>query len=477
MNLSKKVALNTIVQTGGKIVSTVLGLFTIAVMTRYLGQAGFGQYTTAITFLSFFAVVADMGLTLVTVQMISLPAGEAGRTDVDNTRMLGSLLGMRLVSALILLGAAPLAVLFFPYGAPVKLAVTVASLSFFFIALNQVFVGLFQKHLRLDRVSIAEVASRLLLLVGIIFVAYFDYGLLGVMAATSLASALSFLLHFIFSKKLAKISINFDLKIWREIFSKSWPISVTIIFNLIYLRTDTLILSLIKSQEEVGIYGATYKVIDVLITLPFIFAGIILPILTSSWREDRERFNRIMRRSFDLMAILAVPLAVGTQFVGKDIMTIVAGSDFAVSGDLLRLLIVAASVIFLGTIFSHAIIAIDQQKKIIKAYAFTAATALAGYLVFIPLYSYYGAAWVTIYSELAIALAGVWLVWKHARFIPSFQVLFKALAASLVMAAVHFLLPRFNLVAEILIAAAVYFVFLYFFRGITKAELRELFSR
>jgi len=73
MTLAKKIALNTIVQAGSKIISTVLGLLTIALITRYLGPAGFGEYTTIITFISFFAVIADLGLTLVTVQLICQP--------------------------------------------------------------------------------------------------------------------------------------------------------------------------------------------------------------------------------------------------------------------------------------------------------------------------------------------------------------------------------------------------------------------
>lgn len=477
MSLSKKVALNTIIQVAGKIVSTVIGLFTIAILTRYLGQAGFGEYTTAITFLSFFAVVADLGLTLVTVQMISSPrfrSDEAGLVANDQNRMLGNLLGLRLISALILLGAAPAAVLFFPYSAAVKAAVAVASLSFFFIALNQILVGLFQKNLRLDRVSIAEVAGRIALLAGIFFVAYLDLGLLGVMIVTSISSAINFLLHFVFSKKLAKISLKFDISAWREIMARAWPIGLTIVFNLIYLRTDTLILSLVKTQAEVGIYGATYKVIDVLITLPFIFAGIVLPILTASWQNDKERFSRIVQRSFNFMAILALPLAVGTQFIAVRVMTLVAGNDFATAGLVLKILIFAAAIIFPGTIFSHAIIAIDRQKKIIKTYAFTAASSLTGYLIFIPLYSYYGAAWVTIYSELTIALSGAYLVWKYSRFRPHFGVFFKAAAAALAMALLLYALPPVNLLLEVAIAALAYFFLLYLFGGVTKDELREL---
>jgi len=68
MRLSAKIFYNIIVQIIGKIIATVLGLVAIAIITRQLGLAGFGQYTTIITWLSFFAILADFGLTLVTAQ-------------------------------------------------------------------------------------------------------------------------------------------------------------------------------------------------------------------------------------------------------------------------------------------------------------------------------------------------------------------------------------------------------------------------
>jgi O-antigen/teichoic acid export membrane protein len=284
MKLSTKVAYNTIIQTVGKILSTILGLAIVAVMTRYLGQTGFGEYTTVMTFLSFFAILADLGLTLVTAQSIS-----AVNQKSEENFILGNLFGLRLASAFIFLSFGPLAVIFFPYGPDIKIGVLLASFSFFFIALNQVFIGLFQKYLRLDKAAIAEVASRIFLLLAIITSAKLNLGLSGILIVTSLSSFLSFLLNYSFSRKFAHIKIIFSLKYWRLILSKSWPLAITILFNLIYLKADTLLLSLIKRPSslgliaEVGIYGAAYKVIDVLITFPFMFAGIILPILTLRW--------------------------------------------------------------------------------------------------------------------------------------------------------------------------------------------------
>lgn len=472
MSLSTQVAKNTIIQFASKIISTILGLVAVAIMTRSLGQEGFGEYTTIITFLSFFAVIADLGLTLVTVQMISHPQS-------DQHKILSNLFGLRLISAFVCLGLAPLIIIFFPYPGIIKLGVAVTSLSFFFIALNQILIGLFQKHLKMIIVSSAEVVGRAALLVGIIVSVYLKGGLVGIMAATVISSIINFLINYAYSRGLVKFKIGFDWPVWREIIEKSWPLAVTIVFNLIYLRADTLILSLFKSQSEVGLYGAAYKVVDVLTALPFMFAGLVLPILTSSWAEkNMEKFSRVIQRSFDVLAIIAIPMVAGTLMLAQPIMTIVAGTDFAVSGNILKILILATAAIFLGCIFSHAIIAVNKQRKVIFAYVFTAITSLLGYLIFIPLYSYYGAAWVTLYSELIIALFSLFLVWKYAKFLPNPAVFGKSIFAAAVMAFMIFLLkPWLNLIILIFIGAAIYFVVLYLAKGIAKNELLDLIKK
>ena len=93
--------------------------------------------------------------------------------------------------------------------------------------------------------------------------------------------------------------------------------------------------------------------------------------------------RRENQKSFDLMVIIALPLIIGTQFTAKRIMILVAGQEFADSGPVLQILILAAGFIFLGCMFAHGVIAINKQKKIIGAYIFTAITAIIGYLIFI----------------------------------------------------------------------------------------------
>jgi len=473
MKLSAKIALNSIIQIISKFLSIFLGLLGVAIITRYLGKEGFGEYTIIVSFLSFFAIASDFGLTLITSQLISKP-------DANESKIIGNLFSIRLLSAIIFLGLAPIVALFFPYSHEIKLGIAIISLSYLFVSINQIFVGIFQKNLRMDKVSIAEIVSRIFLVGAFFFVYHYNFGLLGVLIATVLSSFINFLFHLLFSFKFVKISFRFDFDYWKEIINKSWPLALTITLNLVYLKTDTILLSVMKKEAEVGLYGSAYKVIDILITIPFMFAGIILPILTKFWAENsQESFKNILQKSFDIMAILSLPLIFGTQLVASQVMVTVAGYEFYDAGKILQILIIANAFIFLGNIFSHAIIAVDEVKKLFKPYFFVAISSVILYIFFIQKYSYFGAAWITVYSEFIIMCAFIYIIYKKTKFFPDLDVFFKSLASSIIMYFFILMLNYLqinNLFFILISSIIIYFVFLFLIKGFSKEEIFSLIN-
>lgn len=476
MSLQQKIFSNTLVQIIGKLASTGLNLFAFALMTRELGQNGFGEYTTIITFLSFFAIMADLGLTLVTVQMIS------GDQEKENL-ILGNLFGLRLISSLIFIGLAPIIVQLANYNNSIKLGVLITAASFVFNALNQIMVGLFQTRLKMNRVAWAETLSRFVMIAGVIISINLNWGLNGMLIATVSASLTSFLLHFIFAHRFAKIKPLFNWPVWQNILNLSWPLAITITFNLIYLRADTLILSLVKTADTVGLYGAAYKIIDVLSSLPFMFAGIILPIMITTWRQNKEKFYKILQKSFDIMAAAAIPLVVGTQFLADKIIVLIAGPDFLEAGIILRILIFAIAAIFMGNMMAHAIIAIKAQKKVIWIYVFTSITSLVAYIILIPRFSYFGAAAVTIYSEATIAVLSTWFIYRHLGFRICWRGTLKALIASLLMGALLWIWPStwtnsaLGLLLTIAAAGLFYILFLGLLKAFRRSDLLLIFNK
>lgn len=470
MSLTKKIAINTIIQTTGRASALLLGLIFIAMTARYLGREGYGNFTTVMVFVQFFGIIADLGLSVILLQMIS----EVG---ADKSKVFSNIFTFRFFTALILLSSAPLIVLFFPYPKIVKLGVILISGSVFCHSLNQLLFALFQKELKMMITSLAEVISRVIWIVLGVTAIYFNFNLYFILLAITSGNFVSLLINYCYSRKFIKLKFSFDWPLWRKIFKRTWPVALAIIFNLIYLRADTLILSLFKSQSTVGLYGAAYQVIDVLVVFPLMFMGLIMPIMSERWStKNKEGFKDSLQKAFDSIIIFIVPLVVGTWFLADKVMTVVGGSEFILSGSILRILVFGCAAVSLGTVFGYAIIAIGKQKKTIWIYALSAITTLVGYLIFIPKYSYYGAAGMTVYSEFLVLLLTSVMLWHLVKVRPGFKVLFKSILASLVMGVLLYFIQTWNLVLVLALAVVVYFTILYLLKGFSREMVKEVIS-
>ncbi len=450
MSISKLIAKNTIYLSIGKAVSTGIGVIALAFLLRYLSPEDYGRYTTALAFVLLFGTFADFGLNLSTTQDISEP----GR-DIERT--MSSIFTGRLIINLCLILILPIVLLFFPYDIKIKQAILITSSLFLTTSLFQVLAAYFQKTLQAGKIAIAELGGRITLLVTTLVAINFKFSFLEIMLTVIVASFIQLGILLKFINKEIPIKFIIDLESWKRIASKTWPIAISVIFTTIYFKGDAVILSLARPYEDVGIYGAAYKILEVLITLPILFMGLILPHLSSAFAQNNiARFNHIIQKSWDAISLATLPLVSGTLVLSDKIINTIAGSEYQSSANVLRILIVATGVIFLGSLFTHAVVAVGMQKKMILYYATAAVLAVLFYIKFIPIYSYYAAATVTVFAELLVACAAAVTVWKISEFKISFKIFFKALIASIIMAGALFVLREANIIILITTGFLIY---------------------
>jgi len=108
MFVAKKIAYNVLANSLSKILTIVLALASLSLITRYLGKEGFGDYATALAFLSFFSALADLGLNSSLTREISRP--NASEKDI-----VSKIFSLRIVVSLLILLLAPFFVFLFPY--------------------------------------------------------------------------------------------------------------------------------------------------------------------------------------------------------------------------------------------------------------------------------------------------------------------------------------------------------------------------
>lgn len=465
MALTRKFAGNFFIQILGRALAIVIGLISIGILTRTLGTESFGEYTTAMTFLQMFGVVVDFGLTLTLVVMIA----EKG---ADEAKIVGNFFTLRMFSGILLFSLAPIAVLAFPWSETIKLGVAVGALGYILMAGATMLVGIFQKHQSMWRAALAELINRIVLLGMIVALASLNLGVVAMISASIVANGIWLLAILYFARTFVKIRPRMDLAVWKTALSRSWPIALSIIFNLLYLKGDILFLAYFREQSEVGLYGVAYKVIDVLTALPVMFMGLLLPALVADWTSGNAAAFRLhLSKSFDLFMIAVIPVIVGAQIVAEPLVRFIAGEDFAEAGLVLQLLILAVLGVFLGSLWGHAVVALNKQKEMIWAYAGVAVVSVIGYLLYIPAYGMWGAVWVTLVSEALIAGLTFLMVYKTSKALPSATVTVKALASALIMYLALRIVPTENAVIQIVLGAVIYSSALLAMGGVSRADL------
>lgn len=470
MVVTRKIAYNVLVSSISKVLSTILALVSIAFITRYLGTEGFGNYATVLAFLSFFAAVADLGL-------YSISTREISKEGADEKKIMGNVFALRMVSSLVILILAPIIVSFFPYPPAVKAGIIVVAFSFIFSSGYQVLNGVFQKNLAMDKVAIAELTGKIFQVAFIVFAIKMDWGFQWIIASLLFNMAISFLIVYLWSKKYLRFSLQFDFKYWKSFLKESAPIGIAAVITFAYFKMDTILLSVMKSSSDVGIYNAANKVLENITFFPAMIVGLIFPLMAKYIFTDRATFRDISDKTFKVFVILTLPLIIGILFLADGIIRVIGGGGFAEATPVLRILVFALAFIFFGNFFNSILIAANLQKRLMLVLSFAAAINITLNLIFIPRFSYYGAACVSVLTEFLVVAITFYLAATKIKYIPRIEKISGIIMSAGIMAVFLFFFRRGNFIFLALSSSLIYFVFLWLFKVIKKEEIKSLISK
>jgi O-antigen/teichoic acid export membrane protein len=440
----------------------VIGVIVLGILTRYLGPEGFGNYDAILAYSFIFLAFADLGLYTIFVREISRP-------NADEKSIASNILTLRIITSLVFAGVAVAISFLLPYQPIIRKGIMIASGFLVFTSLSQFFIGIFQKRLKLYFVSFSEVLAKVIQLAFILILIRYEFSVLGFITAAVIAQGAYFGMLFAFSRRLLPVSINFDFDYWKKILKISLPVAVSIVFTLIYFKMDTVLLSLLKPAEHVGIYSVAYRVLEQSIFFPAMYMGLILPLLSKNFRNGKK-FSVIFNESFRHLVMFAVPSVIVLFMLAPQIIHLIGGSAFEHSISVLRILSFAVGMIFLGSLGGNSLVALDLQKKGMWIYISGAILNLGANFIFIPKYSYYGAAWTTVLTELMVTILMFVVINRHIRLKVNLSIVKKALLAGLLMILVLYPFRSMNLLITAPLALS-YAVFLYWLKGFTKEEV------
>jgi O-antigen/teichoic acid export membrane protein len=131
---------------------------------------------------------------------------------------------------------------------------------------------------------------------------------------------------------------------------------------------------------------------------------------------------------------------------------------------------------FINSVTQYALIAVNQQRFLTRAFLIGAAFNVVANLILIPRYSFLGAALTTVLSEIVLFLPFYYSVRKHITKLPFVQIFVRPLIASVIMGAVIWLLREQSLLIIVPVAVLVYAALILALGTLTKED-REILIR
>jgi O-antigen/teichoic acid export membrane protein len=466
MSLLRSLATNMAAVASGKAMVAVAGLATIMVLTRHLGPTEFGYYRTVLTYCAFAAVLADCGLYMINLREMSKPGADAGRVA-------GNTLALRLVSTGGMLIAAAAFVWVTPYDLSVKLGVLLGAVIYTCLQASDFLISVFQSVLKQGRNAVAEVVGAVATLVAVWLLATLTHaGAIAMLGATLLGAALAMGISWRLAHRLVPFRLSFDLPLWRHFLVAGLPIAGAQILGMAMLRGDALLLSFYQPAADVGLYGVPSKLFEIATSIPYQFAGLMMPTLTAGARNGRQDFGNALRNAVDVGAVYGVGAVLALSVFAPQILTLMAGAAFAAGAPALVLISIAVALAGVTHILRFSLVACEKPRFVLIGDSVACACAFAAYFALIPKYSFVGAAIGTVVAEVAALVCMLVGLQRAGRPLPSLLNPLKALLSGGAAAALMIFLGRFELpwLVTLVIGGAAYLVFL----ALTRAIPREI---
>jgi len=349
-----------------QLVCRVLGMlasvFSVAMTARYLGPGRYGQLTIAVAFIGMWLSLTDLGIGTVIVRRVT-----SGRGDLERL--------IRVNSGLSLVYCVPLAVIaavtgLLIYGdRDVRVMLVVLSGQLLMTTMRTRFEPVFLVTVRFSAVALSDVLSRLATLAVVSCLVAERADIIWFAVAQLIPPAIALVIQGGAAARHVSVRPVFSVKESADLLRETLPIMGVMVVGILYWRADGVILSLVSTHAEIGVYGLAYTVAFNTEALSIFFLKSTLATATELFSCDVARFGGFLRRSVELMYFLAVPVAVVGALLAGPLIRLFGDSAFVGRGaPTLALLFIAVALRFVTGTLGQGLYACHDQRYFFRVF-------------------------------------------------------------------------------------------------------------
>jgi len=462
------IAKNTSYFTLALVLQKIISLTYFTLYARALGPADLGQYYFAISITSIFSIFIDLGLgNVVTREVAKYP--EKARSILASTIAVKLPLAVLTVLAVLAWSFA------WGYDPVIRQLIYICVIAVVLDSFTGVFYAVSRGFHNLKFESISSIIFQLIVLLLSLVILKKGGSINWLMGALVMASVFNFIYSIAIIKSVWKISVTpiWDMPLIRKLFAMALPFGLFVIVQRFYTYFDAVLLFKLAGDRAVGLYQVPFKIIIALQFLPMAFVASLYPVLSTYWHSNREKLAYAFEKAVTYCLALAIPVSFGTIALADKIVLLFK-DQYTETGMLLKVSMIALPFMFLGFPVGSMLNACDRQKRNTINMTITAVVSAMLNIILIPRFGVLGACITTLITSILMLVLG-WIVIPqitHLNWRAILKSLAKIILAGLVMLAVVLVIKNsINPIITIVIAALVYALALYIFKGVSRDDI------
>ncbi len=381
-----------------------------ALVARYLGAEGMGILGYALSLTSFLDIFIKLG-------MVATLTRNLVREPEKTETILGSAIGLRAIGTFLGVCVMIIGILIVPQEKVTVHVLLILSLS---TILNggQVLYNYFESRV------ITKYDARMKIIT-LVIVSIFKLSLVYIFQADVVWFAVSFVLT---------EAINFAGQIWiyhrrgyghvrnwkvekatmLQLFKESWPLIFSSALQIIYTKTDQIMIKHFLNDEQVGIFYVSDKFSFMFFFIPSIIVSTLAPRIYEAREQNKELFEKRVQELMNIQVVVMLTIIFGVSLLGPTVVELVYGPEFIDSGKILPFHVWGGLFMAIGGAASTFLLAINMERIVFMKTLFGAVANIALNIILIPKYGVMGAAIATLITQ-AIASYFTYLFFPRTR--------------------------------------------------------------
>lgn len=380
-------------------------LVAVVYAARLLGTAEYGRFAYVLGLLSILALFADSGLSELLTRDV---ARDRERTREYFATSFWMKILLVLFTAGVILTIAP----FLPKTETLRPLLYLSILLMVFDNLRDLLVGYLRGLQRMELETVIIAVMNFTILAGVFLILPQAATASRFLVIYILGSGTALFLSIAFSRKMfAGIVRNFRRALVSEILKNSWPLAAVIGLGTIY-GLDIVMLGWWSTTEQIGLYSAGQRAMQILAIFPTLVATAIMPSISAAVHNQAAADEKILSKKAMMVILTFTGIAVtGGIIFSEPIIRVLYGAGYEQAAASFAILLSSSLLTFPGILAYHRILAHNKQQQIVKFAVVATAASVVLNILLIPSLGIIGAATATTVAQ-AVNSA---LLWNAAR--------------------------------------------------------------